>query len=61
MDGEKKTGVELFDLKKDPGEKNNLAEARPDIVQTLSKQLYDWQGSVLNSLTGQDYRDTGTE
>jgi hypothetical protein len=48
-------------LKKDPGEKNNLAEARPDIVQTLSKQLYDWQGSVLNSLTGQDYRDTGTE
>jgi arylsulfatase A-like enzyme len=61
IDGEKKTGVELFDLKKDPGEKNNLAEARPDIVQTLSKQLYDWQGSVLNSLTGQDYRDTGTE
>ncbi len=61
IDGEKNTGVELFDLKKDPGEKNNLAEDRPDIVQTLSKQLHDWQGSVLNSLMGRDYEDTGTQ
>ena len=61
IDGEKKTGVELFDLKKDPSEENNLAEVHPDIVQTLSKQLYDWQRSVLNSLMEQDYRDTGTQ
>ena len=56
IDGEKKTGVELFDLKKDPGEENNLAKVHPDIVQTLSKQLYDWQSSVLNSLMEQDYK-----
>ena len=57
----KKTGAELFDLKKDPGEENNLAEVHPDIVQTLSKQLYDWQSSVLNSLMGRDYENTGTQ
>ena len=56
IDGEKKTGVELFDLKKDPSEENNLAEVHPDIVQTLSKQLHDWQSSVLNSLMEQDYK-----
>ncbi|MDB4587480.1 hypothetical protein N9114_06985, partial [Akkermansiaceae bacterium] len=56
IDGDKGTGVELFDLKKDLGEKNNLAEAHPDIVEKLSKQLRDWQGSVMNSLMGRDYK-----
>ena len=61
IDGDKGTGVELFDLKKDPGEKNNLALSHPDIVKRLSKQLRDWQVSVLNSLMGRDYRTTGAE
>jgi len=56
IDGDKGTGVELFFLKKDLGEKNNLAEAHPDIVEQLSKQLRDWQGSVMNSLMGRDYK-----
>jgi hypothetical protein len=56
IDGDKGTGVELFDLKKDIGEQNNLAEAHPDIVEQLSKQLRDWQGSVMNSLMGRDYK-----
>ena len=55
IDGEKGMGIELFDLKKDPGEKNNLAPEQPDLVKRLSKQLFDWQAGVLNSLMGQDY------
>ena len=55
IEGEKGMGVELFDLKKDPGEKNNLAPAHPEIVSRLSKQLRDWQGGVMNSLMGRDY------
>ena len=55
IDGDQATGIELFDLNKDPGEKNNLALAHPDIVKRLSGQLRDWQGSVLNSLMGRDY------
>ena len=57
IDGDKSTGVELFDLKKDLGEKNNIAEAHPDIVELLSKQLRDWQGGVMNSLMGRDYKE----
>jgi arylsulfatase A-like enzyme len=47
---------ELFDLRDDPGEKNNLFEAKPKIAKNLQKQLKDWQQSVINSLTGTDYR-----
>jgi hypothetical protein len=43
-------------LKKDLGERNTLAEAHPDIVEQLSKQLRDWQGGVMNSLMGRDYK-----
>ena len=55
VDGNKGTGIELFDLKLDPAEKNNLAEDNPQIVQQLSEQLRQWQASVLNSLMGRDY------
>ncbi|PHS03878.1 MAG: N-acetylgalactosamine-6-sulfatase [Blastopirellula sp.] len=55
IDGDKGTGVELFDLKQDPAESNNLAETHPDVVRQLSKQLRDWQASVLNSLMERDY------
>ena len=34
-----KTTTELFDLSKDPGEENNLANKYPDIVKELSKLL----------------------
>jgi arylsulfatase A-like enzyme len=57
IDGDKGTGIELFDLEKDLGEKNNIAKTHPDIVEQLSKQLRDWQGGVMNSLMGRDYKE----
>ncbi len=50
-----KSDVELFDLRKDPAEKENLAETEPEIAEKLAKQLRDWQTSVLSSLGGGDY------
>lgn len=35
-------GPELYDLENDPHEKNNLAEAHPEIVERLTKRLNDW-------------------
>ena len=51
-----KSGVELFDLNNDPAESNNLASLHPNIVERMQDQLFEWQKSVLLSLTGQDYR-----
>jgi hypothetical protein len=47
--------VELFDLQKDPAEKNSIAESKPTIAKRLASELREWQQSVLNSLIGQDY------
>lgn len=47
---------ELFDLGNDQAEANNLIETKPEIVENLEEQLRVWQQSVLNSLTGADYR-----
>ncbi|MDZ7617547.1 MAG: sulfatase-like hydrolase/transferase [Patescibacteria group bacterium] len=49
--------VELFDLRDDPGETRELATQRPDVLQTMSRQMRDWQTSVLMSLTGNDYHE----
>ena len=49
------SSVELFDVRKDLAEQNNLAQARPDVVADLQRQLRQWQQSVLHSLTGADY------
>jgi len=56
IDGDKNTGVELFDLKKDSAERNNCANTQPAIVKKLQQQLRDWQTSVLNSLMEADYK-----
>ena len=56
IDGDKNTGVELFDLKKDSAEQINCADSQPAIVKKLQRQMRDWQTSVLNSLTEADYR-----
>jgi arylsulfatase A-like enzyme len=34
--------VELYHLLNDPGEQNNLADARPEVVETLSGELMEW-------------------
>ena len=34
---------ELFDLRDDPGEKNDLFGTKPEIEENLEKKLRDWQ------------------
>ena len=48
--------LELFDLQSDPGEKNNIIDQQPATAEELQARLLQWQKSVLNSLTGADYR-----
>ena len=46
---------ELFDVRSDPGEKDDLITSKPEVANQLQHQLGDWQESVLQSLTGADY------
>lgn len=46
---------ELFDIKKDPAETNNLINKLPKIGLLLEDKLNTWQQSVLGSLSGNDY------
>ncbi len=57
VDGDKKSGRELFDMRADPGEKNNLIEENPDVAVKLEEQLRVWQESVLKSVSGADYNN----
>jgi len=50
------TAKALFDLRSDPAEKRNLIKSHPAVAQQLEQQLRAWQQSVLESLTGKDYR-----
>ncbi|MDO8544291.1 MAG: sulfatase-like hydrolase/transferase [Opitutaceae bacterium] len=56
IDGARGTGKELFDLRNDPAEKKNIIAAQPVVAAKLEQQLRTWQQSVLQSLTGADYR-----
>ena len=38
--------VELFDLQKDLGEKNDVSQLMPEKVQELSQELSDWQKNI---------------
>ncbi len=49
-------GYELYDVYRDPAEKKNLADVYPERVKEMKEELRKWQESVLNSLTGADYR-----
>lgn len=51
-----KTMTELYDLKIDPAEKNDLGAQQPERVAQLKADLKKWQDSVLESLLGKDYR-----
>ncbi|WP_114747788.1 sulfatase family protein [Pleomorphovibrio marinus] len=46
---------ELFDVREDPAETNNLIEAFPEIAKEMEEELISWQQSVLESLVGGDY------
>jgi arylsulfatase A-like enzyme len=47
---------ELFDVRADPAEKTNVIKEHPDVAAKMAQQLRAWQQSVLESLTGADYR-----
>jgi hypothetical protein len=53
----KRTGVELYNLRKDIGEKTNLAEGEPAIVELLKQKADAMRARLGDSLTMQ----TGTE
>ena len=48
--------AELYDVREDPSEKQNLAKSEPQVVRRMETKLRAWQQSVLESLTGADYR-----
>ncbi|MDA1232446.1 MAG: sulfatase-like hydrolase/transferase [Planctomycetota bacterium] len=52
-----KARQELFDLQTDPAETNNLIDEQTAIHEKLQSRLRQWQDSVLNSLTGADYKN----
>lgn len=47
---------ELFDVREDPAEEKNLLDRQPEIARQMEQELLKWQESVLESLTGGDYR-----
>jgi len=49
-------GVELYDMVIDPEESQNLADEQQEQVDKMQQQLKVWQQSVLESLTGADYK-----
>ncbi len=49
-------GWMLFDLLADPGEKSDLAAAKPEIVQRMAATVLKWQASCARSREGADYR-----
>ncbi|MGJ8726341.1 MAG: sulfatase family protein [Roseibacillus sp.] len=53
--GNQKGSWSLYDLIKDPSEKNNLAEDHPEIVADLSQKFEAWQKSCAESDEGADY------
>ncbi len=48
---------ELYDLRNDPRETQNLAEQHPEIVARMRSQLSTWQASCQESDRGVDYQD----
>jgi len=38
--------IELYDVVNDPGERNNLAPKRPDIVQALTAKADTWNATL---------------
>jgi len=43
-----KEAWQLFDLSQDIGESNDLAAAKPDVLQSLMARFSNWQKSIEN-------------
>ncbi|MFC1794802.1 sulfatase [Planctomycetota bacterium] len=46
----------LFDLLNDPGENNDLAAEKSEILHAMNKKLETWRASCKDSLAGKDYK-----
>lgn len=46
---------ELYNLKADKSEKNNIIDSSPEIAAKMTKELSNWLASVENSKKGKDY------
>jgi arylsulfatase A-like enzyme len=49
--------LKLFDLTRDPSERNDLAAQYPDLLKKMSATLEHWRKSCRQSDTGGDYRE----
>lgn len=47
--------IELYDIIKDQGEENNLAETMPDVLKQYETLFDDWFGAVKDSFEGKEY------
>ena len=56
VDGSPGSRNELFNLREDAAETTNVAQDEPIAAKALEEELRAWQQSVLESLTGADYR-----
>ena len=45
----------LFDIAIDPGERQNLVEARPEVARSMKEALKSWDESCARSGRGEDY------
>jgi arylsulfatase A-like enzyme len=52
---DKGQNFELYDLKNDKGEVNNIINKEFEIASTMKIELYEWINSVSNSKKGNDY------
>ena len=43
---------ELFDIEKDPLEKKDLKDEKPDVVKDLLAKIRDWQSALPTKPTG---------
>jgi N-acetylgalactosamine-6-sulfatase len=49
--------VELYDLATDPGERNNLAPQKPDLVQDLTTRLKAWTDTLPKAYEHGDVKE----
>lgn len=57
----KESRSELYDVRDDPAETQNLIDSEPDVAEQMQSQLRGWQQSVLTSLTAADYSASPAE